>query len=50
MILNEKARVNNQSDRYTKNWSIQVYGNEHGEGHMEVNISGVKYYVLIPTV
>jgi hypothetical protein len=50
MKLNEKAAVNNRNDRYTKNWSIQVYGNEHGEGHMEVNISGIKYYVLIPTV
>lgn len=50
MKLNEKASVNNKLDRYTKNWSIQIYGNEHGEGHMEVNIGGMKYYVLIPTV
>lgn len=50
MNINEKVSVNNKLDRYAKNWSIQVYGNEHGKGHMEVKISGVSYFLYIPTV
>jgi hypothetical protein len=50
MILNEKASINTSRDKFTSSYTIQVYSNEHGKGHMEVLAGNVKYFVYIPTV